>query len=168
MLREFYPNIFSGLEQPNQAGQNSTRRYFLVTSGQAGGELEEWQPQQMAKLWQAIYLDKLLLLANPLPGHKGQTVESAVTFISPGLQRAPTDCILLKSAMMICHKCTTTAHYDQCHMWHVTCHISCVTCHMSLVTCNIFFLLFFFFYFGQHSEASQWRVCYQRGLPRLA
>ena len=34
------------------------------------------------------------------------------------------------------------------------------TCYMSRVTCNIFF----FFLSG---EAYRWRVCYQRGLPRL-
>ena len=39
-----------------------------------------------------------------------------------------------------------------CHMSHVTCHMSHVTCHMSHVTSG---------------EAYQWRVCYQRGLPRL-
>ena len=33
-------------------------------------------------------------------------------------------------------------------------------CHMSRVTCHIFF-------FGQSGEAYWWRVCYQRGLPRL-
>ena len=43
-----------------------------------------------------------------------------------------------------------------CHMSHVTCHLSPVTCHMS-----------HFFFFLQNGEVSQWRVCYQRGLPRL-
>ena len=50
-----------------------------------------------------------------------------------------------------------------CHVSHVTCHVSCVTCHMSHV-------IFFFFYvkkIGQSGGASRWRVCYQRGLPRL-
>ena len=47
-------------------------------------------------------------------------------------------------------------------MSHVLCHVSCVTCHMSHVTCN-----FFFFFFWQSGEAYRWRVCYQRGLPRL-
>ena len=41
------------------------------------------------------------------------------------------------------------------------CHVSRVTCHMSIL----------FFYFtkkiGQSDGASWWRVCYQRGLPRL-
>ena len=32
---------------------------------------------------------------------------------------------------------------------------------MSRVTCHIFFFL------GQSGEAYWWRVCYQRGLPRL-
>ena len=41
----------------------------------------------------------------------------------------------------------------------LTCHVSGVICHMSRVTCH--------FLFGQRCEASQWRVCYQWGLPRL-
>ena len=49
-------------------------------------------------------------------------------------------------------------------MSRVTCHVSNVTCHMSRVTCPIFF---FFFFFGKSGGASRWRVCYQRGLPRL-
>ena len=56
-------------------------------------------------------------------------------------------------------------------MSRVTCHVSPVTCHMSHVN--------FFFYIkktqkkipsekiGQSGGASRWRVCYQRGLPRL-
>ena len=36
--------------------------------------------------------------------------------------------------------------------------MSCVRCHVSG---------FFGFIFGQSGEASRWRVCYQRGLPRL-
>ena len=48
-------------------------------------------------------------------------------------------------------------------MSRVTCHVSRVTCHMLLVTCNFFC----FFLFGQSGEAYRWRVCYQRGLPRL-
>ena len=39
--------------------------------------------------------------------------------------------------------------------------MSHVTCHMSHV------IFFFFFFFGQIGEAYWWRVCYQRGLPRL-
>ena len=50
------------------------------------------------------------------------------------------------------------------HMSRVTCHVSHVTCHMSHF---FFFLFFFFFFFGQSGEAYWWRVCYQRGLPRL-
>ena len=57
------------------------------------------------------------------------------------------------------------------------CHVSRVTCHMSHV-----FLFYFTFFttkknikikiihsekIGQSGEASRWRVCYQRGLPRL-
>ena len=37
-------------------------------------------------------------------------------------------------------------------------------CHVSHVTCHIFFIYFFF---GRSGEAYRWRVCYQRGLPRL-
>ena len=52
------------------------------------------------------------------------------------------------------------------HMSCVICHVSYVTCHMSHVTCHMSFCLFLFF-FGQSGGASCWRVCYQRGLPRL-
>ena len=45
-------------------------------------------------------------------------------------------------------------------MSHITCHMSGVTCQVSHVRCNFFFLF-------QIGEASRWRVCYQRGLPRL-
>ena len=38
--------------------------------------------------------------------------------------------------------------------------MSCVTCHVSHVKCHIFLG-------GQSGEAYWWRVCYQRGLPRL-
>ena len=43
-------------------------------------------------------------------------------------------------------------------MCHVLYHVSRVTCHVSHVT---------FFFYGQSGEAYRWRVCYQRGLPRL-
>ena len=47
-----------------------------------------------------------------------------------------------------------------CHMSRVTmCQVSHVTCHMSRVMCH--------FFFSQSGEAYWWRVCYQRGLPRL-
>ena len=39
-----------------------------------------------------------------------------------------------------------------------------VMCHMSRVTSHMFFC---FCFFGQSGEAYRWRVCYQRGLPRL-
>ena len=45
-------------------------------------------------------------------------------------------------------------------MSHVTCQVSGVTCHLSGVRCHIFFFL-------QSDGASRWRVCYQRGRPRL-
>ena len=40
--------------------------------------------------------------------------------------------------------------------------MSCVTCHLSCVPCHFYFK--FFLHLGW---ASRWRVCYQRGLPRL-
>ena len=52
-------------------------------------------------------------------------------------------------------------------MSHVTCHVSRVTCHMSHVTCYMSHDIFNFFIFWQNGGASQWSVCYQRGLPRL-
>ena len=62
-----------------------------------------------------------------------------------------------------------------CHVSPVMCHLSRVTCHLSHV--NIFFFFFFFTQkklenyplkkIGQNGGASRWRVCYQRGLPRL-
>ena len=58
-----------------------------------------------------------------------------------------------------------------CHVSGVRCHVSGVTCqvsrvrfHVSGVTCHNFFS---FFFFGQSGGTSRWRVCYQRGLPRL-
>ena len=62
-----------------------------------------------------------------------------------------------------CHVSHVTCHNVSritCHVSHVTCHMSHVTCHISHVTCHIFF-------FWQSGEAYRWRVCYQRGLPRL-
>ena len=47
-------------------------------------------------------------------------------------------------------------------MSRVTCHVSGVTCHVSGVTCILYIL-----FFEKKGEASRWRVCYQRGLPRL-
>ena len=44
--------------------------------------------------------------------------------------------------------------------------MSGVMCHVSHVTCHILFY-FSFSFFGQNCGASRWRVCYQRGLPRL-
>ena len=58
----------------------------------------------------------------------------------------------------------TTCHvsYVRCHVSDVVCHVSHVTCHMSHVT-----IIYIFIYFGQSGEVYRWRVCYQRGLPRL-
>ena len=43
-----------------------------------------------------------------------------------------------------------------CHVSHVMCHVSCVMSHVSSVPCHVFL---------QGVWASQWRVCYQRGIP---
>ena len=48
-----------------------------------------------------------------------------------------------------------------CHVSHVRCHVSGVRCHVSCVTCIIII------FFGKSGGASRWRVCYQRGPPRL-
>ena len=48
-----------------------------------------------------------------------------------------------------------------CHMSGVMCQVSGVTCHVSHVRCHTSFFGGIFF------GASQLRVCYQRGLPRL-
>ena len=42
-----------------------------------------------------------------------------------------------------------------CHMSHVACRMSCVTCHN------------YYYFSKQCGEAYWWRVCNQRGLPRL-
>ena len=60
-----------------------------------------------------------------------------------------------------------------CHVSGVTCHVSHVKCHQSHVTCHVshvrllLLYIYIFIFFGQSGEASQGRVCYQRGLPRL-
>ena len=41
--------------------------------------------------------------------------------------------------------------------------MSHVTCHMSHIICHYLFIYFF----DKSGEASPWRVCYQRSLPRL-
>ena len=61
-----------------------------------------------------------------------------------------------------------------CHMSGVRCQVSGVRCQVSGIRCQasdffFFFLLFFLLFFiGQSGEASWWRVCYHRGLPRAA
>ena len=65
-----------------------------------------------------------------------------------------------------------------CHMSCVTCHMTCVTCHMSHVTFHMSSVTFFFNEkklrrrkkyekIRQRGRPSPWRVCDQRGLPRL-
>ena len=49
---------------------------------------------------------------------------------------------------------------------HFRCPVSGVRCQVSGVRC-IFFSSFFLSSFLQSGEASRYRVCYQRGLPRL-
>ena len=50
----------------------------------------------------------------------------------------------------------------------VTCHMSCVTCQVSGVMCHVSHVIFFLSsFFGKSGGASWWRVCSQRGLPRL-
>ena len=51
-----------------------------------------------------------------------------------------------------------------CHVSRVSCQVSGVRCQVSGVTCHFFLFLYFFWQIG---GASRWRVCYQRGLPRL-
>ena len=53
------------------------------------------------------------------------------------------------------------------NMSSVMCHVSRVTCHLSHVTCAFLFCFFVCLFFGQSGETYWWRVCYQRGLPRL-
>ena len=81
-------------------------------------------------------------------------------------------CVTCHVSHVTCHLSGVTCQVScfRCHLSHVRCHMSCVTCHVSPVTCNlshvtchIFLLLFSL----QSGEASQGRVCYQRGLPRL-
>ena len=50
-----------------------------------------------------------------------------------------------------------------CHVSHVTFYVSHVKCHVSHVMCYMSIIIFFL----QSDEAYWWRVCYQRGLPRL-
>ena len=50
------------------------------------------------------------------------------------------------------------------NMSHVTYHVSRVMCHVSRVTCHMSHIYIFFL---QSGEISRWRLCYQRGLPRL-
>ena len=53
-------------------------------------------------------------------------------------------------------------------MSHVMCHMSYGMCQVAKVMCHNFFSYFnFLFIFLQSGGASRWRVCYQRGLPRL-
>ena len=63
--------------------------------------------------------------------------------------------------------------FTSLHLSHVKCHVSHVKCHRSQVTCQMLQFIYIYIYFvvvvffWQSGKASQWRVCYQRGLPRL-
>ena len=56
-----------------------------------------------------------------------------------------------------------------CHVSRVPCHVSCVMGHVSSVTCHMSNVNFFLALnkIQPSGEASRWRVCYQRGQPRL-
>ena len=68
----------------------------------------------------------------------------------------------------------TLVVFIQHYVSRVRCHVLPVMCHVLRVTCQQFFFTFFFYKkklsfkkIGQSGGASRWRVCYQRGLPRL-
>ena len=54
-----------------------------------------------------------------------------------------------------------------CQVSGVRCQVSHVRCHMSHVTCQVLHVFFSSSFWGQSGRVSLWRVCYQRGLPRL-
>ena len=66
-----------------------------------------------------------------------------------------------KSALRLLANFKLLSHVKLINMSRVTCQVSRVTCHVS----HVIFL--FYFLGGQSGEAYRWRVCYQRGLPRL-
>ena len=57
--------------------------------------------------------------------------------------------IQIDSLIVVC-ECDNSLFYVMCHVLHVMSHMS-----------------HFFFFLGQLGEVYRWRVCYQRGLPRL-
>ena len=64
----------------------------------------------------------------------------------------------------MCTRVTCQVSPITCQVSRVMCHVSGVTCQVSGVMCQVSHVSFFL---GQSGEASRWRVCYQRGLPRL-
>ena len=68
----------------------------------------------------------------------------------------------------MCHisgvTCQVQVSCVRCQVSAVSCQLSGVSCQVSGVTCHIFYFIIFFL---QTVGASRWRVCYQRGLPRL-
>ena len=58
-----------------------------------------------------------------------------------------------------------------CHLSCVMCHVSPVACHLSpikkKITCKKKNYIYPLEKIGQRGGPSWWRVCYQRGLPRL-
>ena len=71
-------------------------------------------------------------------------------------------CSSYTMCLMLCVTCNMSC--VTCHLSHFTCHLSHVTCHVSPVT---FYFLFFIVLQKKWCGASRWKVCYQRGLPRL-
>ena len=56
-----------------------------------------------------------------------------------------------------------------CHVSRITHQMSHFTCHLSYITSQVSHVTHFFFLFFllESGGVSFWRVCYQRGLPRL-
>ena len=57
------------------------------------------------------------------------------------------------------------AHPPSFFTCHVMCHVSCVRCHVPCVTFQVSCVILLLFCFLKNCGG--WRVCYQRGLPRL-
>ena len=70
----------------------------------------------------------------------------------------------LQNSDEILRVCSPSTTY---HMSCVTFHMFCVTCHISDVTYLVYIIFSFHIFFGHIFGARWWRVCYQRGLPRL-
>ena len=123
----------------------------------------------------ALFLEKLILLIhlhfNPVisrPGVAGavlKTPSSLIDWLSDSSFSSKSSRHLYsKSYELGTWNCSppSKCHISHVmfHVSHVTCHVSRVTYHMSHVKCHIFLFL-------QSGWACWWRVCYQRGVPRL-